>query len=403
MAEIGHHHFESNTIFTTALTTPQVAYTIATAAQLDAAGDYILIVDAAFAMVSGSSTGNARRVALYDNDVEIGVTTSRIEPANVDATAGDPYQVVIRFTKAGSGDITLKAWNTDSVNTSVYWCNAYLILLDDLVEGTDFLHDLHTVPDPNVSAYTDGASVTLPAGVSETWLCFGGVTWETDATIEEIHKLKIVDDTTDRAEIGRDNKDVQDTFLMGTSFPISGAAGSKTVKVQYDANSAGDYERSTIFLFRTGVCKKSAVSSGGTATVVAANTFVELDTVGFTADQTGNYWMFGGGIFSAAASANRRERQLTSEIGAAGEVLQAGHADRQIQTDKIVDEIPFLLMGEAAFTNGNALTFDVDVGDKSNTTNESVIQGWIAAGTWEKAGAAGPPTPISAGGIIVNP
>jgi len=399
MAEVGHKVFESNTIFSTTQVTPQVAYTIATAGELTAAGDYIIICDAGLGGTSGA-TSNERRMALYDNDVVIATTSgtndrdtlSRIEPANADATSGDPYGVVIRHTKAASGDITLKIWNPDAGTTTSYWCNTTLILLDDLVEDEDFFYDLHIPspwPDSDASPYTDGASITLPAGASEKYLAFAHCRFECDNATQDQHQLKIVDDTTSRAEISRDNKDVQDVFEQMTVFPVLGAAGTKTVKLQYNSTgNQGDLERSIIFVLRvTSTWKKGDLVSGGTATVTAADTFVEVDTLALTANHTGDHCIMGGGIFNAAHTANRRERQLTSEIGAAGEVVQAGSSIRQIGTDQTADEVPFLLMGESSFTDADSLTFDVDAGDSVNNTNESLTQGFVAAWTWEKEGS----------------
>lgn len=384
MAEVGHHVFVSNTTTSTTSTTVTTAHTLGTlTTELVGGGDYLLILSAIVGTDSGTQNNN-RNFVVRDNGVALAGTEGRYEPLVQSDGYGHPYSFAKRFTKNASGNVTLDYYNPDAAQTTVQSVEAIFIRLDDLTENTDFFYSESATGDTNVGTYTDGESFTMPAGV-EPWLVFAWCQWECD-TVDEAHRLRIVDDTTNLAEVTHIAQDVQDDTVIMTSYPVMGGASTKTVKLQYDSAGTGDILYDAIAAIRLGAFKHGMVEFGGTTTVTAADSWVEAESLtSFTCNHTGNHCMMGSAIFTAANDANGRERKITSQIGAASEVDQTGSATRQIVGDATGDLVPALTMGEASFTDGDALNFDLDVGDDTNTTNESVGSSWLAAFTWEKA------------------
>jgi len=388
MTEVGHKVFQSDIVVDKTDTTPALAYTIATAAELTASGDYIIICSALHGADSGTAGNNQRNMALYDNDVQLTGTQQRITPTLISATDGNPYSVCTRFTKAASGDVTLKIWNPDSQNVSAYGCEAILILLDDLIEGTDFLHVVNTTANSNVGPALEsraGMDLTVPADSTEKWMAFGFCRWDIDTVNVDI-KQRIDDGGASVFEINRDSDNVNETFCALTPYPINGIATAKAVQIEYGGtDGTNDILHEELFLLRLGTFKKGDFAKGGSGTVVAASTYVEIEELaGFTANHTGDHCMIAGMIFNNADNTNLRSGRLTSQIGAEGEVVQSGNAARQIDSDDMADLIPVFHLAESAFTDSDALNFDIDAHDSVNATNETVASGFVSCFTWER-------------------
>lgn len=381
MAEVGHHVFQSNTTQSTTSTTPVVAYTLGTlSTNLDSGGDYMMIVSAMFAATAGGETNNGRRCEIHDNDVLITGTDSRLEPETVVDGEGNAYGVCIRFTKASSGNVTLKIYNTDAINVAVAACEALFIKLDDLTAGTDFLHNANTTFDNDAGGYVDGASITLPASSGDNWVVFGYSHWDADAL--QGHLTRIVDSAANLAEVQHVSQDVTERICQLTSYAILGTGATKTVKTQYSSGGSGDFLRGEIFVLNLSTFADSGMERGGTALVNAANTWFQLETLSFTAAFTGNYCLMGGGVFAAADVSNARERRITSNINAGGEVVRAGSDADQI-VGQSTDDVPFFIVGEVAITSSDSVVIDVDAGDKFSNSQENVGSGWVAAWSWE--------------------
>jgi len=319
VAEIGNKLFSGETVRSTTSATYVTLETLATAAELDTSGtaEYVLIFTA---HVYGNSTGqNDFEFEVHDNGVAIPFTHHRLEPFNTDI--GAPYSFTTTFTKASSGNITLVARTDGTLQARTRGIQSILLLLDDITEDVDWLYANTSPTGDAPSTFTDGASVTLPAGASDNWLILSSTHWLVDSTNADM-STRVLDVAVGVGEIRLEGEDTVEELAMMTSAIVAGAAGTKTVKTQYknSASNNNDCDHTQVFALRLDAFDDMAFSTG-----LAGICAHDGDTpdgpftgtpVDLTAGRTGSYIAIAGIVYQGAADQFRRNcaaRYFTGE------------------------------------------------------------------------------------------
>jgi hypothetical protein len=413
VAEIGNaYNFVSSA--NDSSTTYVTALTIGTAAELDTSGsaEYILILEGT---VGGQLLNeNVYEFEVHDNGVAIPLTHSRVEP-NVGAGPGPAMALVVKFTKASSGDVTL-VFKSDGVNAAyVSAMEGQLLLLDDITENVDWVYAETTPTGNSPSSWTNGASVKVPEGEADTWLFFGATHWLIDS-INANRSTRIHDDSASPEGLGEirlEGEDTVEEMCDMTSVPISGsAAGSpeKTVTVQYmnSASNNNDCDSTRIFGLRKEVFKSSGIVSvsGTFGQSVSPRERYILPPLEFTVGHTGTYLTFGSAVWVGSTDNNQSFMELRHfinfgspappvfDVSPTGVITGGSGVGSRVTNDRDTELVPHLhIAGDGGDYTENdenhyLLRGSVNLGAEN-------VSGWIAVMSLELAPPASSPLPPS--------
>jgi len=305
-----------------------------------------------------STVTNDYELVLRDGDTDIEHTRCLLEPPVASTTfLGAHYAFGTKITKLRTSPRTsplpdIALWMRVSTADRVASCvvDSWLIPLDDLVEGQDWL-SAETSPVGNApQTYTDGASIQLPGGISpeDDWVIFATTHWLVDSTNADM-SMRIVDGDespeghhTEARFEGEDTSN-QHSF-MTTKLTKGSPAGSpeKVVKVQYK-NSANnnDCDHTEIFALRLNIFKNYMIDQ--TAVGAPLNTFggpfsptppdadplvTEFDIVGITASPDTQFMTMAFGRFTGTDDNNQREilSRVFDQIGSPSRAAQSPYS-----------------------------------------------------------------------------
>lgn len=203
------------------------------------AGDNIAIIGGA--SISGNTNTNYGRAHIrvgstFAGATELPGTLYDVEHGSTNNTAGQPYLAIDDYQLATDDNIYIAAW----VNTGTgYFKDQYLIVMnrDDLGSG-NYKYAESTPSSDASTSYTDGASVTLPAG---DWWIIGMTQWLDDSATADILTRFDLGGTAynEHRNEGEDTANTMNQPLMGY---FASVAADTVAKIQYRADTSTTHD-----------------------------------------------------------------------------------------------------------------------------------------------------------------